>query len=263
MRVFDKVDQVVLERREIQLWVLAISLITILSVGVATLMYPAVFSHPVTVASDTARKCFFGFCTLMILAISYLADRQIVIAQLRGRLAEERGRVAAIRNQASADLVKSLPGMSHFQDRLSMEFRRSARTDEPLSTLVVAVKPAKQIADAEGITSTYGEAAKALLVKMRRGDTLYGFHAGIYGIILTESNTVTAVKVSDRFTKSLQEAQRAGGKFSFEVRVINHPGHVATAREMVQEVRLCLPRGASANPADETLDDPVMTSCAA
>jgi len=263
MKVFDKVDPVLLERREVQLWVLAISLITILSVGVATLMYPMVFSHPVTVQRDTAGKLFFAFCTIMILAVSYLADRQIVIVQLRNRLAEEKTRVASIRNQASADLVKSFPGMSHFQDRLAMEFRRSTRTGEPLSTLIVSVKPNKEMTDPEQITSVFGEAAKALLVKMRRGDTLYGFHPGIYGIILTECDTVTAVKVSERFSKSLQGARSNGAQFSFEVSIINHPGHVATVREMVQEVRLCLPDKGFPAANDELLDVPELASCVA
>lgn len=97
---------------------------------------------------------------------------------------------------------------------------------------------------------------------MRRGDSLYGFEPGVYGIILTECNTVTAVKLSDRFTKSLQAAQRAGARFTFELRVINHPGHVATVREMVQEVRSCLTQSPSAN-EEAALDDPALKSCAA
>jgi len=263
MRVFDSVDPLAFEGRKVHFWVLAISLITIFSVGVGTLMYPAAFLHPVTVETATARQCFFGFCTLMILAVSYLADRQLVIGQLRGKLAEEKFRVAAIRKQASANLVRSFPGMSHFQDRLAMEFRRSARSGEHLSTLVVSIKPQEEISDATAVTSIYGDAAQALLKKMRRGDALYCFAPGVYGIILTKCNIVTAVKVSDRFTKSLQETQKSAGQFNFEVRVINSPGHVATARETVQEVRACLPCKVQGELNEELLDQVLPISLAA
>ena len=46
MQVFDRVDPNTLDGRELQLWILAHTVIVVLAVGVGLLMYPAVFSHP-------------------------------------------------------------------------------------------------------------------------------------------------------------------------------------------------------------------------
>ena len=61
MNVFDRIDSKELDRRELQLWLLAITTILILTVGMALLMYPTVFYEPLILTSSTLRKAFFGF----------------------------------------------------------------------------------------------------------------------------------------------------------------------------------------------------------
>ena len=119
MTIFDQCDPTTLERREVQLWALALSAITILAVGLALLMYPAVFSDTV-ILGPTLRRAFFGFCALSVLLVGYLVDRQVTIRSLRKHLAEQQKRVTQIHQEASADLLETLPGFSHFQDRLAM-----------------------------------------------------------------------------------------------------------------------------------------------
>ena len=55
MDVFDHPDLSTLDSRETQLWILAIALLTVLSSGIAALMYPAVFSSPVMLNGPTMK----------------------------------------------------------------------------------------------------------------------------------------------------------------------------------------------------------------
>jgi len=59
MKVFDQIDPLKVERRKWHLWLLALTVILVLTVGMALLMYPTVFSHPVVLTGATQRKAFF------------------------------------------------------------------------------------------------------------------------------------------------------------------------------------------------------------
>lgn len=67
MRVFDRIDPTMLDRRELHLWLRAITVMLVMATGRALLMYPTVFSEPVVLTGPTLRKTFFGFCVLSIL----------------------------------------------------------------------------------------------------------------------------------------------------------------------------------------------------
>jgi hypothetical protein len=89
MQIFDRVDPLALESREWHLWLLALSILSLFAVGIALLMYPAVFSSPIALRVASPRETFFGFCAMAVLAISYLVDRQFLISRLRKKAAME------------------------------------------------------------------------------------------------------------------------------------------------------------------------------
>ena len=89
MHVFDQVDPLSLESREHSLWLLALSILFLFAVGIALLMYPAVFSNPLALMAGSPRATFFGFCTMSVLAILYLGNRQILISRLRKKTPKE------------------------------------------------------------------------------------------------------------------------------------------------------------------------------
>ena len=141
MEVFDKVSQKTLDRRDRQLSVLALVMVIILGGGMALLMYPMVFGRAAVIPVAPSRTLFFGFCALCILMVAYLVNRMFVVRNLRATLIEEREQLAQVLQQSSAELLGTLMGFSHFQDRLAMDFRRATQTNEPLSLLLVRVKP--------------------------------------------------------------------------------------------------------------------------
>lgn len=89
MQIFDRVDPLALESRERQLLLLALSILSILAVGIALLIYPSVFSFPIALTVASPRETFFGFCVMAALVVTYFVDRQSLISRLRKKLPEE------------------------------------------------------------------------------------------------------------------------------------------------------------------------------
>src|SRR6516165_4746719 len=128
-----------LERRGLQLTVLSSVFVLILASGLAAFMYPLVFVHPEG-NKWTLRVAFFGFCALTMLFLGYLFERQNTFHRLKVQLLAELERNVALQIQASADLLRSMPDLNFFWDRLSMEFRRAQTMEKTLSLVLVKVR---------------------------------------------------------------------------------------------------------------------------
>src|SRR5208337_5032517 len=159
MDVFDKVSQHSLDRRDRQLSILALVMVVILGGGMALLMYPTVFGKSAVIPVAPSKTLFFGFCVLCILMVVYLVNRMFVVKNLRSSLVEEREQLAQALQQSSAELLGTLMGFSHFQDRLTMDFRRAAQTDEPLSLLLIRINASKPFAQGPQGQVALGDAA--------------------------------------------------------------------------------------------------------
>lgn len=234
MHLFDRIDPAKLERRDTQLWILAITMIAILATGIALLIYPSAFTMPIVLSGVFLKRIFFSFCALALLVVGYLMDRRIVVGRLRARLREEESRARRMLNEASGDLLASLPGVEHFRDRLAMEYRRAANAQLPLSLLLVRLTPSSRLNDAGDITTAYGDAAKAMLRKLRGEDSIYLFHPGIFGVVLPGVRAEDARRVGARLGEGLTDASGVSDRFSFILRSTNFPENVASAHEMEQ-----------------------------
>jgi hypothetical protein len=122
-----------------------------------------------------------------------------------------------------------------------MEFRRSVNSEEPLSVLVLLLNANSDPENGNQVANIYGDAAKALLLKMRKGDSLYLFESGAFGIVLPGFNTASATRVVERCALSLTNASDSGTRFSFMSRVINYPEEFKSARDMEQAARSLVP----------------------
>ena len=234
MRIFDEIDRRTLDRREWHLWVLAMVVILILTAGLALVMYPVVFPAAGPSGGEFMQRSFAGFCVLCFLLEGYLLDRQLVIRRLRRELAEEQKLKKRIIEETSADLVGSLPGISHFQDRLTMEFRRSANTRQALSLLVVNVTATPELQLAGGMALLMGDAAKVLIRRLRREDSMYLFRLGVFGVLLPGMTGDQANHVAERLQEGLMDASGAGDRFTAEIRMLNYPEHTISGKELEQ-----------------------------
>lgn len=232
MEVFDKVSQGTLERRDRQLSSLALVMVFILGGGMALLMYPTVFNRAAVIPVAPSRTLFYGFCVLWLLMIAYLINRMVLVRHLRSSLVEEREQLAHVLRQSSAELLGTLLGFSHFQDRLTMDFRRATQTNEPLSVLMVHVKPSKLFAQGPQSQVALGDAAKVLSRKLRAEDSLYRLSDEVFGMVLPGMTAEVAKQTANRFSEGLADASGASDRFTTEIEVMNYPKEVSSASEI-------------------------------
>jgi len=207
-----------------------------------------VTEHPVYFSERTTKILFFSFCGLCLLLFGYLLDRQLVVRRLRREVSAAHRRYSELRVHASEDLLKALSGMSRFQDRLLMEYKRSANSGEPLSVLVIRLKTAEGIEDPEDVTAAMGDAVMAISRKIRSEDSLYNFLGGAFGIILHGKSSQDARLVAARLSDGLSDAAGAAKRFTSEVKVINYPDNVGSAYELEEAVAALLPEESTAAP---------------
>jgi GGDEF domain-containing protein len=234
MDMFDKVDPKTLDRRHWQLSMLSLGMIVVLGAGVALLMYPAVFSSNVASAGHTTRTLFFGFCALSVLVVAYLFNREYVVYRLRRNLQEKKTEIAHLRQEASADLLETLPGFSHFQDRLAMGFRRAVQTSESLALVLVRLKPSPMFDGPAELPIALGDAARALVRKLRADDSLYHLSPGVFAMLLPNTSGDEMSQVENRVAEGLVDASGASDRFSFELQMVNYPEQASSSYEMEQ-----------------------------
>ncbi len=241
MRLFDRVDSTSVDKREFQLAVFSLSIITVLVAGMAILMYPTIESHPIVFSARTLKISFFGFCALSVLLLGYLADRQIVVRRLRREIRSAEARYSELHRQVGKDLLETLAGMNHFQDRLTMEFRRAVNLRDTLSVMVVRLTPNANVVNPAEVTAALGDAVKAMTRKLRREDSLYHFSEGTFGIMLPGVSVQSARVVAARLAEGLNDVSGAVDRFTHDVKIFNYPQHAATASELENAVRALLP----------------------
>jgi GGDEF domain-containing protein len=228
-----------LERRELQLTIVAAVFVFVQSAGLATFMYPMVFVHADTNNKWTMRVAFFGFCALTLLFIGYLLDRQRTVRKLKQQILEELERNVEIRLQASADLLHTMPDLNHFWDRLTMEYRRAMSLQRNLSVLLVKAKATAGAAEGDH-TAAWGDAAKAMQRKLRPTDSIYRLAPDLFGLVLPETDTLNGKRIAVRLQEELQSVRNKYG-CAFETSVHNYPEHAQSARELEDIVKSLLP----------------------
>jgi hypothetical protein len=234
-----------LERRERQLTILAAVVVLVMAAGVALLMYPLVFVHPDETQKWPLRFAFFGFCILSLLVAAYLLDRQRTFRDLKQQLVRQLQKNVELQNQGNADLLHTIPGLTHFQDRLAMDYRRASTMKQTLSILVVKIIFAANSAGADQETAALGDAARTIARIMRPADSMYLLCPGFFGLMLSDTDTATANRLKAQLEQSLRLVA-ANNHFSFETFVCNYPDHATSAYEIEEAVFSRLPEGTEA-----------------
>ena len=229
-----------LERRELQLTILAAAYVVIQAAGLAVFMYPLVFIHPVG-NKWTLRVAFFGFCALTVLFVGYLLDHQRTVRKLKQHVLSELERNVTLQHQASVDLLHSMPDKNHFWDRLTMEYRRAMTMQKTLSLLLVKAKPGSGAVKKEDENSpAWSDAAKAMSRKLRPTDSIYRLAPDLFALVLPETDVLNAKRIAVRLQEELQEVRAKHGK-AFDITAHNYPEHVKSAHELEDIVKSLLP----------------------
>ena len=229
-----------LERRELQLTILAAAFVLVQAAGLAMFMYPLVFLHPIG-NKWTLRASFFGFCALTLLFVGYLLERQRTVRQLKQQILAELERNVTLQHQASVDLLQTMPDQNHFWDRLTMEYRRAMTMQRTLSILLVKAKPVGSSAkEQDGTSEAWSDAAKAMSRKLRPTDSIYRLATDTFALVLPETDVLNAKRVAVRLQEELQIV-RAKHSVSFDITAHNYPEHVKSAHELEDIVKSLLP----------------------
>jgi GGDEF domain-containing protein len=242
MLIFDRIRLQDIDRRNWQLWILAIVMILILAGGLALHMYTLASTAGVSLSQRAMLQGMIGFCALAILFVGYLIDRQLVIAHLRRELAEEKKRNLELRARGNKELLQTLFGPGHFIDRLALELQRATNSKLPLSGLTISLEILSTLFDHEEVYSAFGEAVKAMMNKLRGEDSIYQFTTGVFGILLPGTAADTARRVALRVASALNEAMGISHRYSFDIRITNFPDQAKTASEMERLMRAPLTR---------------------
>lgn len=235
MKIYDRANADNLERRELHLSIFVAVIVIMLAVGTGFLMYPVVFSYQGP-GDRTMHIAFFGYCGLCVLLTMYLWERHSTIRQLRREMIEGRRQIAETRREASVELLKTMPNLSSFQDRLPMEFRRMATTTQKLSIVVITIKFSADRSSPSETASALGDAAKVISRKMREQDSIYILAPACFGVVLPGVDLDTAERVGARVREGLADAAGASHRFQYELKVINYPAHATSAHELQEAV---------------------------
>jgi len=238
MATIDRQELDRLERRGLQLTIFSAVFVLVLAIGLAAFMYPLVFVHPEG-NKWTLRVAFFGFCALTLLFVGYLFDRQRTFNKLKEQLLAELERNVALQLQASADILQSMPDQKYFWDRLTMEFRRALTMEKTMSLVLVKVRHSAAVSPNDR-KSALSDAAKALSKKLRSADSIYRLSDELFGIVLPETDTLTAKRVAFHLQEELQPLKARYGT-SFDLSAHNYPEHVKSSHELEDIVKSLLP----------------------
>jgi GGDEF domain-containing protein len=219
MRIFDRIRFQDIDRRDWQLWVLAITMILILSAGIVLVTYSSYFVQAFSFSGIAVERFLFAFCILSLLFVAYLIQRQLLIRRLRKELTEERKRNIQLRGQASLELLKALSGLEHFRDRLAMELLRAVGSQQPLSLLTIRLEARPTLAADDDVPLAYGDAVKLMMGKIRGEDSIYHSGEDEYAVILPRTSTEEARSVSTRLAGGLAEAAGVSKRFSFDIEI--------------------------------------------
>jgi GGDEF domain-containing protein len=240
MATLNRVELDRLERRELQLTILAVVFVLVLAGGLAAFMYPLVFLHPIG-NKWTLRVAFFGFCVLTLLFVSYLLEHQRTVRQLKQQLLAELERNVTLQQQASVDQLQSMPDLTYFWDRLTMEYRRAMTMQKTLSLLLVRGKPAPGAGKkSEADNAAWSDAAKAMSKKLRPTDSIYRLAPDLFALVLPETDALNAKRIAVRLQEELQDVRAKHGKV-FDISAHNYPEHVNSAHELEDIVKSLLP----------------------
>ena len=237
MLIFDRIRLQDLDRRNWQLWILAIVMIVVLAGGLALHMYTLATAPGLSLSRGAMLEGIISFCVLALLFVGYLIDRQMVIDHLRKELGEERNLNLERRMKGNKELIQTLFGPGQFCDHLAMELQHATNRRRSLAGLTISLEVSPDLSDVDDVYSTFGAAVKAMMGKLRAEDSIYQFTPGVFGILLPGAGPDMARGVAVRVADGLNEAMGFSKRYSFEIHITNYPDQAKTAPEMERMMR--------------------------
>jgi hypothetical protein len=216
-------------------------------------MYPLVFLRQDTRSDSTLRIAFLGFCVLCALLTAYLWESQATIRRLRRQVELDIKEKLEARQEAYADLLRSIPKLSVFQDRLPMEHWRATVAEQELSILIINLQLPADASSATSRIPILGDAAKTISRKLRDQDSIYLLGEACFGAVLAGAEATVARSVASRVAEGLIDTAGVTARFSHKIDIVTFPRHASSVDKLQETVCALIPRESSKQELAEAL----------
>jgi len=253
MSVLARTDPANLERRELHLALFACLALLIFAIGAALLMYPVIYYDGAYHADRASRTAFFGFCALSLLLTAYLWESNATIRRLRRQLEADREASRKARREACEELLRGMPKLDSFQDRLAMEYRRTTAAGQQLSILLISLNFSADASSPMACAMILADVAKAVSRKLSEHDSVYLLGTACLGVLLPGLDAALAQNTASLVAGGLIDAGGVHAPFTHKIAVVNYPQDASSEHELSQAVSALMPRDNSKYEFAETL----------
>lgn len=219
-----------IERREWQLWILALALILVLG-SITVMTYFFVLSeayHNYSLIRSMANRALGGLCILIFLFCAYVINTRLILGKMR----------AALEHQAIRDSLTDLYNRRYFNDRLQDEIARADRDRYILALLLCDIDHFKEINNSWG-NQTGDEVLKAVAQSIKestRGMDLVARWGGDEIVVVLANTTREGVSIAtDRIRKGVRRAgEKALIDLDMSIGIALYPEHAINAEDLLR-----------------------------
>jgi len=185
-----------LERRDWWLWTLAMVVMLLLTLAVASLTFPGLLKFEDPIFQYGLDQAVRGLVGLVLLFNTYVIYQQVMIKRLRRQFSQQldamsrlQSRAEEFHKQATIDPLTGLCNRRVGEQRLAAEAERSRRYGHPLTVLALDLNDFKQVNDQYGHRAgdqVLKEFAQRLVTTIRASDLAVRMGGDEFLVILLE-----------------------------------------------------------------------------
>jgi len=185
-----------LERRDWWLWTLAMVVMLLLTLAVASLTFPGLLKFEDPIFQYGLNQAVRGLVGLVLLFNTYAIYQQVMIKRLRRQFSQQldamsrlQSRAEEFHKQATIDPLTGLCNRRVGEQRLAAEAERSRRYGHPLTVLALDLNDFKQVNDQYGHRAgdqVLKEFAQRLVTTIRASDLAVRMGGDEFLVILLE-----------------------------------------------------------------------------
>ncbi len=199
-----------LERRDWELWSIALLLLTVFAGGLLIYLYAEATAEQALSPAATrfVWLVLFGLVALVILLNVYLIDRKRSLEQLRRHHWLQSQELEKVHEQVMRDPLTQVYNRRFFDEVIPREARRCDRTGRPLSFLLVDVDDFKEVNQRLGHLigdQVLQTIAAVLQVTLRTSDMVFRFGGDEFLVVLPETPAEGAAIVNGRLRQRISQ----------------------------------------------------------
>jgi len=234
-----------MDRRQWWLWSAACTIMLLLTIGVASFVFPALLRGDVSGSSFGLGEAVRGLVGMVLIFNCYTVYQQVVLNRLRQQMSQQIQSLANVESLATEvyklaalDQLTGLYNRRSAEKRLEEEISRAIRHSRPLNLLLMDIDNLKEINTAHGhaagdvVLMAFGERLRRAIRGSDQGSRIGGDE---FMVVLPECPSGQVLHVINRLRTLTVEYEGAMIKVNFSAGWKDyHPGE--TALEFIRRV---------------------------